>query len=284
MHFWILLIAVILILVYLYIQNNRATVNSYNIFIPRSHPALKGKKIVFISDTHFRSRISHSFIDHILIEIEEIAPDIILFGGDAIHRTTDETGVEHAKDFFAQLANIAPTYVVFGNHDRGSERTKEVAGALKRAGVTVLDDEATWISIDKDTPQAGFWLMGLNEYASSLQIKNAPVGKIDLPAGSHKEPKILLTHHPKFFEKYLANDETRPDLVLTGHAHGGQVILPLFGGVFAPGEGFNPTYDFGMFASDQYPDSRMIVTRGIGNSTFPLRINNRPEIVTIKLK
>jgi len=281
LNFWIILITALIIIIYLYIQSNIATINSYQLYLPKSHPALQGKKIVFMSDIHFRNRISHSFVDRILIQIENIDPDLILFGGDIVHRTASETAIEHAKDFFAQMDNVAPIYAVFGNHDRGNERTKEIAGALKRAGVTLLNNETTWISFD--TPGAGFWLMGLNEYVSSLQIKEDPLKTMDLPRDSQQEPKILLTHHPQFFEKYLVNAETRADLTLTGHAHGGQVILPLFGGVFAPGQGFNPKYDFGLFASDQYPDSRMILTRGVGNSTFPLRINNRPEIVTIEL-
>ena len=80
------------------------------------------------------------------------------------------------------------------------------------------------------------------------------------------------------------DDNKRPDLVLSGHTHGGQVILPIIGGLYAPGQGKNPYYDFGFFKSEKYPDSRLIVTRGIGNSSFPFRVNNRPEIVEIEFE
>lgn len=246
------------------------------------HPEVKEKKLLFLSDTHFRKRNSHTFVDRLLIEIEEAKPDIILFGGDIIHKIDSQEVIEHAKDFFAQLGNIAPTYVVYGNHDIGSPRIKELEGALKRAGVRLLKNEATWISFNQ--PGAGFWLTGLNEYESSIEIKKDVLKTIEMPTASKNEPKILLAHHPRFYEKYLTNDEKRPDLILSGHVHGGQVILPILGGLYAPGQGFNPRFDYGIFTNDKYPQSRLILTRGIGNSSAPIRINNRPEIVVIEFE
>lgn len=245
---------------------------------------MKGKKIIFLSDLHFRENVSHAFLDRIIIEIEELKPDIILFGGDMIHRMdtkkiNGDEALEHVKDFFFQLSKVASTHVIFGNHDLGCHRLKEVETMLKMAGANVLKNDANWISFGH--PSAGFWLMGLSEHMITLTMKEDALAKIQMPKTSKNEPKILLAHYPDFFEKYLHNEYTRPDLVLTGHAHGGQVILPIIGGLFAPGQGANPKYDFGIFTSETYPDSRMILTRGIGNSSFPLRVNNRPEIVEI---
>lgn len=279
MYVWLILIAIILFLLYLYFQNNIHSVTIYKLFIPYLHPNLKGKKIIFISDTHFRVRVSHNFIDQTLIRIEELQPDIILFGGDIVHRITSDFVVEHAKDFFFQLGKIAPTYVVYGNHDFHSKRVKELSSALKRAGVYLLQNEAEWISFNNASE--GFWLLGLGEDEAAIANSTDALAKIDLPPGSKNEPKILLAHFPHLFEKYLQNDEKRPDITLSGHTHGGQVILPVVGGLFAPGQGRNPYYDYGMFTSEEHPESRLIVTRGIGNSTFPFRINNRPEIVQI---
>lgn len=273
---------VLLLGLYLYIQNYVYSVSSYKLFLPKSHPSLKDKKIIFISDTHFREKISLSYIDRILIEIEKAEPDVILFGGDMIHKITADQVLEHTKDFFSQLRGIAPTYVIYGNHDIASDRQQEIASTLKRVGVKLLDNEAEWISFNE--PDAGFWLMGLNDYMSSISIKKDVLAKIELPEFSKNQPKILLAHFPHFFEKYLMDDAKRPDLVLSGHTHGGQVILPIIGGLFAPGQGQNPYYDFGLFTSKENPDSRLIVTRGIGNSSFPFRVNNRPEIVEIEFE
>ena len=254
---------------------------TYDLNLQKMHPQLKGKKVVFFSDTHFRARNSHTFFDRLLSDIESQEPDLILFGGDVVHASANELGVEHAKDFFFQIGKMAPCYVVYGNHDIKSSRVSELNTILKITGVNVLNNEATWISFGPAS--AGFWLMGLAEYESSLQIKEDVLSKIKIPIEDVKAPKILLAHYPQYFEKYLVNEKKRPDLVLSGHAHGGQVILPIIGGLFAPGQGINPSYDFGLFTSKKYPASRLILTRGVGNSTFPFRVNNRPEIVIIKL-
>ena len=74
--------------------------------------------------------------------------------------------------------------------------------------------------------------------------------------------------------------ELDADLILSGHAHGGQFRLPLVGGVYAPDQGFFPDYDEGLY---DLGDRFLVVSRGLGNSLFPLRINNRPEIVSITL-
>ena len=89
---------------------------------------------------------------------------------------------------------------------------------------------------------------------------------------------VLLSHRPELFEVYDANGV---ELVFTGHAHGGQFRLPFIGGLFAPHQGFLPKYDAGIFKQN---NTNMIVSRGIGNSIFPFRFNNRPEIVVVELQ
>ena len=88
---------------------------------------------------------------------------------------------------------------------------------------------------------------------------------------------VLLSHRPEAFEAY-ANQKV--DLVLSGHAHGGQFRVPFVGGMIAPNQGFFPKYDAGIYTQD---NTAMIVSRGVGNSIIPVRVNNRPEIVSIEL-
>lgn len=88
---------------------------------------------------------------------------------------------------------------------------------------------------------------------------------------------LLLSHRPELFDIYA---EAKLDLVLTGHAHGGQFRLPLIGGLAAPNQGLLPKYDAGIFKDG---DTNMIVSRGIGNSIIPLRFNNPPEVVVVRL-
>lgn len=219
MYLWFLITLLIILGLYLYSQNNLISTSSYKIFNPKLHSEMKGKKIVFLSDTHFRDKISDTFIDQLLTQIEEIDPDLILFGGDIVHKATSDIVIEHVKDFFVQLVNIAPTYVILGNHDIGSTRVKKIEGVLNRAGATLLKNKATWISFGE--PDAGFWLTGLNANESSFEMKSDALEQIDTSNNYKSGPKVLLTHYPHFFEKYLMNNEKRPDLILAGHAYGG---------------------------------------------------------------
>ena len=93
-----------------------------------------------------------------------------------------------------------------------------------------------------------------------------------------EEYTILLSHRPELFDTYV---DSGVDLVLTGHAHGGQFRLPLIGGLVAPGQGLFPKYDAGTFSQDR---THMVVSRGLGNSVIPLRIGNRPELVVVELQ
>ena len=89
---------------------------------------------------------------------------------------------------------------------------------------------------------------------------------------------ILLSHQPEGFEDYAAAGF---DLVFSGHAHGGQIRVPLIGAVYAPGQGLFPKYDSGLY-SEGCTD--MVVSRGIGNSVLPFRFNNQPEVIVVELK
>ena len=89
---------------------------------------------------------------------------------------------------------------------------------------------------------------------------------------------ILLAHRPEFAPDYAAAGF---DLALCGHAHGGQIRLPVLGGLYAPGQGVLPHYDSGLYDVD---GMTLAVSRGLGNSVFPFRVNNRPELVLLTVR
>ena len=89
---------------------------------------------------------------------------------------------------------------------------------------------------------------------------------------------VLLSHRPELFDLYV---DIGVDLVFSGHAHGGQFRMPVIGGLVAPNQGLFPKYDAGLFAEE---NTKMIVSRGMGNSIIPFRINNPPEVVIVELK
>ncbi len=125
----------------------------------------------------------------------------------------------------------------------------------------------------------GISVIGLND--PSFQMGYDPAQLVDSRLRNmtdRADYTVLLSHRPELFDVYVENGI---DLVLTGHAHGGQFRLPFVGGLFAPDQGLLPEYDAGLYTEG---NTNMIVSRGIGNSAFPLRFNNRPEIVLIELR
>lgn len=277
---WILLALVITAILYLYIQNYLIEVTQHTITIPKLDPRLKGKKIVHITDLHFKPRTNKSYVETIIDKTKEIDPDFIMLTGDLVHadvKTLAETPLRR----FAELCNkIAPTYAVTGNHDIQSGALNEFQSILGASNVTLLVDEAVTISADDEELLV---IMGLAERQDQTNLPQPILKPIQLTATMEKLPKLLLAHRPEYFIHYTFDKTKSPSLILSGHTHGGQVRLPFLGGLFAPGQGVLPKFDYGVFNSEEDRSIRMIISRGLGNSTFPFRVNNRPQIVVVTL-
>ncbi|HCX05009.1 MAG TPA: phosphoesterase, partial [Clostridiales bacterium] len=94
---------------------------------------------------------------------------------------------------------------------------------------------------------------------------------------SRKDFEIVLSHRPELLNLY---EKYNIDIIFAGHAHGGQIRLPFIGGILAPDQGFFPKYDEGRYDGG---NTTMYVSRGLGNSIFPIRVFNRPELVVVNL-
>jgi len=277
---WIFLGLSLAVMVYIYIQNYLIEVTEYEITIPKLSETMKGKKIIHLSDLHLRPRTNRSFVETILDKTGDESPDYIFITGDLVQAGLDDFVDVPLRRFVEECAKIAPTYVVTGNHDIMSGPFDDFRFILESAGVTLLLDDAVMLP---DHHQEGLALMGLAERRDQTSLPQPILGPVELTAQMASSPKILLAHRPEYFVHYLYDRTKMPDLVLSGHTHAGQFRLPIIGGVFAPGQGSLPKYDFGLFTSPEDPSKRMIISRGLGNSSFPVRINNRPEIVAITL-
>ncbi len=146
--------------------------------------------------------------------------------------------------------------------------------------VEVIDDRSDGKSYETQTEVAfcdkNVFVSTQNNTANAKLSKNATENAIF--TDEEKIFTVLLIHRPQYFDLYAKHGI---DLSLAGHVHGGQVRLPFIGGIYAPEQGFVPKYDSGLYKKDA---SQMIVNRGLGNSAFPFRINNSPEVVLITLK
>ena len=127
-------------------------------------------------------------------------------------------------------------------------------------------------------------LIGIDDPGCYIQSENSQEIKIKLDeklkqlVDNSNMFKILLIHRPEYINTYSQN---KLDLIFTGHAHGGQIRIPLIGGIIAPGQGIFPKYTKGIY---EIGNTKMVVSRGIGNSKFPFRVNNRPELIFVTIK
>ena len=273
----IIIIAIILIIfgaIYLYWGNNALTVGRH-ILSPANLPeSFSGFRIVQVSDLH-----NKDFKGRLIRKISSLNPDIIVITGDIIDSRHTDTDI--ALKFAENAVNIAPVYYVTGNHEsRLKDIYPEFRESLENLGVTVLDCRS--VTLEKNGDE--IVLAGMNDltfYGSSTLDENTIVFKEMLNnLGREKGDRtgILLSRRPEIFDTYV---ESGFEVVLTGHAHGGQIRLPFVGGILTPNQGFFPEYDAGLY---QKENTSMIISRGLGNSLFPFRIGNRPEIIVCELE
>lgn len=216
----------------------------------------------------------------VLIEkVKSLNPDIIAITGDLID--SKRYDAEASLKVVKELVKHYPVYFVTGNHELWSGRYDSLEKELKRYNVTVLRNEHE--RIQKEGQE--ICLLGIDDPAFTAKnndeneemstVKNEIVKVKN--AVDQDEYKVLLSHRPELLQVYA---EQQIDLVLTGHAHGGQVRLPFIGGLVAPNQGILPKYTAGSYKEQ---GTSMIVSRGLGNSIIPQRIFNRPEIVVVQL-
>lgn len=229
-------------------------------------------KIAQVSDLHNRK-----LGDRLIKAVENESPDIIVVTGDLVD--SSHTDFDTAMEFIDSAVKIAPVYYVTGNHEAWLNNFEDFEKRLTDSGVHMLDNKCQWITKgDAKINIAGVKDPDFIERTSLDGIQGAIVTENLKPLLNHEYYNIVLSHRPELFEEYV---NMQADLVLTGHAHGGQVRIPFVGGLIAPNQGFFPHYTEGVYSKDS---TDMVVSRGLGNSVIPVRINNTPELVMITLK
>ena len=239
-------------------ENNALTTTAYTIKSEKLPQALSGFKIVQISDLHNKTFGERQ--ETLIQRIQAEHPNLIALTGDLVP----------ALGLARRMVEIAPVYFITGNHENrlDSGLRDELIRDLRVIGVQVLDNQA--VSIQHNG--ARFDLIGLDD--SHLTDRTLQALCLDLDPNTFR---VLLAHEPQYMDLYAGY----ADLALAGHAHGGQIRLPGLGGLFAPGQGFFPQYTSGVHTQGAFS---MVVSRGLGNSLFPLRIFNRPEVVCVTLE
>lgn len=258
---WILITTLVLILfgIYVFIEPYWIKTTEYDVYDAGIPAEFDGYEIVFVSDIHHGPFFSYERVVNLRDRINEMGPDVILLGGDYVHR-----GPLYVPEVFDALTGITAdngVLGVLGNHDHwdGEQATRDGFAA---AGITDIENRT--VVIEKGS--------------SSIHISG--VGDFDMGYQFYERDEdvysILVSHNPDYA---AVLDSDKPDLMLSGHTHGGQVT---FFGLWAPliPSGYGNKFRYGEI---DYNDIKMIVTSGVGTITPPVRFFARPEIVKITL-
>lgn len=278
---------------FLAFENNALTVSRIRLASPKI-PRGERLRIVLVSD--LQSKRFGKAQRRLVKKIASCMPDIVLFAGDMPDRNHTDFGA--CRELIKGLGTVAPAYYVNGNHESSldDELVNSMYEYMERCGWTILSDKgctAHVMSRVKDGTSYKICIAGiseetLNESRGGNRFSPVHDGEMIVEAGSEavKGAKsaagtddaftVLLAHEPQFISDYA---KCGADLIACGHAHGGQIRIPGTDmGLFAPEQGILPKYTSGIYDFD---GTKMAVSRGLGNSTFPFRLFNRPEIVVI---
>lgn len=284
--FYIMLFGLCLILCFIvyevYISYNHLKIQNYTI---SSKKIQNDVNIVLISDLH-----NHEFgkdNKKLVEKIRDQEPDLILLVGDILN--DDEGNSQVATNLISKLQKISPVYYSLGNHEENYMKNKDskLILKLKQAGAIILEREYKDIILRENKLRLG----GMYQYAFALDGNNTTKKENMNPEiysflkkfENTKSFSLMMAHRPDSFIFGEAADTWNIDLVVSGHNHGGQVILPGIGGLYGGDQGWFPEYVDGIHHFKAVKN--MIITRGLGTHKEKLpRFHNVPEIVHITLK
>lgn len=242
----------------------------------------KGCRFVLLSDLHGKSYGRHN--ERLLRKIDEIKPDGILIAGDMI-TAKPGSDFDETADFIRALADRYPVYYGSGNHEyrlsiypeKYKDMSKRYEEAIRHPNVVRLHNDRCLL------PAYSIVIQGLEidrEYYRKFHAPKMSEDYLEQKLGKREKEQytILIAHNPAYFPAYAAYGA---DLVVSGHVHGGIARLPLLGGVISPTLRLFPKYDGGVFKEGE---TVMVLSRGLGTHTLPLRFLNPGELIEIVLK
>lgn len=256
---------------YLYhYENNCLQITRYEMKADMERPL----KLVHLSDLHGKKfgKGQQKLIGGVM----SCGPDLIAVTGDMVNgRNADQRELEETVQLLAALKDYAPVLYVAGNHEHhlGKRGIAAYRESLSAKGIIVLANEM--VSIRAGGQNVTVLGMDEMEGAVDRQTLQTLMGDFEVQEGF----RLLLCHYPARFA--LDGEDSYQnfcfDLMLAGHSHGGQIVLPGIGGLYSPDQGLFPKYYKGMYGDMP----KLIVSGGLGPSFFPVRLFNRPEVVCV---
>lgn len=261
-RFWLMLLAVVMILAVAGLDQ-RLIVRTYMV---ESDEVTAPIRMVVAADYH-----GCDYDGGLLPAIEALGPDVVLLPGDIFD---DDMPWAPSETLVRDLAARYPCYYVTGNHEYWSGKAEEICRIIEDAGATVLNAGCAELNVNGQHIN----ICGIPDPYSTVDTEEALTrAAADIRQGAFT---VLLSHRPELIANYASMNAF--DLVVSGHAHGGQVRIPfLVNGLFAPNQGWLPQYAGGLYEVD---DTVLVVSRGLARESTRLpRIFNRPELVVIEI-
>lgn len=267
-HWWILPVLAILVALTLIALNERLILRTYTVVSPKLTAEVR---LAVVTDFH-----SSDNADDVVAMVASCAPDAVLMVGDMFDDDTANRPTERTLSLMRQLSALYPCYYVSGNHEAWTGEMDALYQQTEEAGVTVLRMSSGVLTVRGQR----IALCGIPD-PYEMVFSGAPDTEEQIRQAMENVDSadftVLLAHRPELLAKYA---QFPLDLVVSGHAHGGQVRIPgVLNGLYAPNQGWFPKLAGGAYTQD---GTTLIVSRGLAVRTRLPRIFNRPEVVLVR--
>lgn len=275
------LIVILLVVIFIYVflgvgfyRADKLTVTHYTV---KSAAFSQPLTVAHLSDLHCCKYGAEN--EMLVRDIYEAKPDLIFMTGDIISRESEDEDLTAVLNLTQKLSEIAPIFYSLGNHEVEyiQKHGKSFLLELEAAGATVLDQQYTEITLNNQQLRIG----GIYGYVLSAALESGEEQLFMQDFTDTQLPTLLLCHMPEGLLDYGSINDWNADMVFSGHTHGGQMCLPLIGGLYDPEMGWFPKYERGAY---QIANSVVIVSAGLGSSERLPRFNNPPELVIVSIE
>ncbi len=250
--------------VYPFVEAKWCRVTRRTITVPRLPATFLGTTVAILADVHHGPFVPLAYVRHVVAMTNALEPDLVLMVGDYVHRS--ERYIAPGIAALGQLRAPLGRYAVRGNHDNWESEPLS-RDALAEEKIPDLNNTGVWLVHGRDRLR----VCGVGDLWTDRQDLSAALGDTN-----HDETALVMSHNPDFVESIR---DPRVGLVLSGHTHGGQVVVPGYGAPIVP-SAYGQKYLHGLV---QGPSAQVFVSRGVGTVTPPARFLCRPEVVLITL-
>ena len=247
------------------IERNIVQINRYKIPIADLPPSFHGFTIAQLTDLHLGFLVSESFVEEIVHRTNRLRADLIVCTGDYVHERNATQQVDKVWTILSKLEAKHGVYSVLGNHDHWADFDRSLYW-MERTGQNIRHEcKPIYKGSDR------IFIGGAGDYwEDDLNIDKT------FSCSDENECRVLLAHNPDTVDTAF---NTSLSLVLSGHTHGGQVVIPFYGPPVLPV--INKDYSSGLIST---PRTQLFISRGIGWAIYPVRFNCYPEIAVLELE